>query len=506
MQGLLTQRPGASAPDDSWPEPLVDDWSATTVASEEHLEFPGFTLVGELGRGALGRVLLARQVSDGRLVAIQVLHPQPDVALEFEDWLMQQAEALRRLTHPNLVEVYGVVRGEQALGLVMEHVPGTNLARELGNGPFEWPDVVLVVTRVAAALDCAHRHGFVHGDLKPSDVLVGSDGEVKLAGLGLSGLMGGPAVSFPEFRPPELAQGGALWDHRADVYSLGVLTHELAFGRPAGPDEKPDLRSLPPLLLRPDIPPTLGSVLMRALDPDPRRRPASVQEFVAALGTPVAGSAAPAHVAPFSPDRRRSRKRSWPWLAAALAASCLLAAAVAVAFEVRSSDHPGARTGAQATAAGDLPSPPTAGSAAAEPTPSPSAPPSPSPRPSPSPSRTPSPQSTPVAAAPAFAVVGVQLTVNPASGVGQCPRAEYELVATVQTNAVGGRIRYQWLLPDGTVSTVREVQVAPGAATATLTRTWVFSGRSPAEDDASLHVLAPQDRFSNAVRLVYRCP
>src|SRR2546423_15295904 len=177
----------------------------------------GYELIVELGQGATGTVYLARQLASGREVAVRRIvggasSQDPETVLRFE----RQGRLLARLDHPGIVRVHELLRVGSDLFLVMEHVPGGDLRRVLAEGPPPDAEAARILTQVAAALDHAHERGVVHRAVRPSHVLVRTDGAIKVGDVGVAALLerqarsrtgrGGPPG--PAYLAPQQPPGG----------------------------------------------------------------------------------------------------------------------------------------------------------------------------------------------------------------------------------------------------------------------------------------------------------
>ncbi|GIW88391.1 MAG: hypothetical protein KatS3mg108_2715 [Isosphaeraceae bacterium] len=257
-----------------------------------------FLLGRRLGRGGMGEVYLARQLSLNRDVALKVLTTDPEtdpVALaRFE----AEAQAAARLSHPNIVHVYAVGHEAGVRFIAMEYVPGRTLRDRLRDEQPTIPAAVEIMRQAARALAAAHAAGLVHRDIKPDNLLLTPDGQVKVADFGIclradsqapltrTGITPGT----PLYMSPEQVQGKPL-DHRSDLYSLGVTYYHLLTGRPPFRGDNPVAVALkhvhetpPPIQpLRPEAPRTLINLVEQLLEKDPARRPASAAEVAATL-------------------------------------------------------------------------------------------------------------------------------------------------------------------------------------------------------------------------------
>ncbi len=242
--------------------------------------FPGFSEIRMLGRGGMGAVYQARQVSLDRQVALKILPSElsrdPSAAERFR----REAKALARLNHPHIVAIhdFGETRGG-SFYFVMERVDGPDLHQLIQKGPLPLPQALDIIRQICDALEFAHAQGFVHRDIKPSNILIDANGRVKVSDFGLAMLVNeknsdenGPSptltramVGTPEYVAPEQRRGDADIDHRADLYSLGVMFYEMLTGSlPCGAFEPPSSRA--------DIGRNVDRVVIRAMQAEPDKR------------------------------------------------------------------------------------------------------------------------------------------------------------------------------------------------------------------------------------------
>ncbi len=271
-----------------------------------------FTLVKELGRGAMGIVFLAHDDSLDRHVALKVIVPKPHEELARERFF-REARAQAKLTSPHVVQIHyigtahrrgrdgGPESGAAATYFAMEYVQGEALEALLERDERLDPERARVLMlEVARGLREAHAAGFIHRDIKPSNLLVDREGHVKVADFGLAKPLAaaagksltadGVVLGTPLYMPPEQIQGTDV-DHRADMYALGASFWNLIAGRPpfdgdssiaifAGHlnDPVPSLRAAVP-----DVPPPLAAIVERLMAKEPSSRFASYDELIAAL-------------------------------------------------------------------------------------------------------------------------------------------------------------------------------------------------------------------------------
>ncbi len=269
----------------------------------------------ELGKGAMGIVYLARDPLIGRLVALKTFRlgfSVGDRDLEqFRARFIREAQSAGILSHPGIVTVHDVVeRSEEGLAFIaMEYVRGTNLKMLLqGDAPLELAFVADVISQIAAALDYAHAHGVIHRDVKPANVILAGDGKVKLTDFGIARLdssnltQEGQMLGTPNYMAPEQVMGKEV-DHRADLFSLGVVLYEMLTGhKPFAGDNLTQVSHrivyepfTPPEKFVRDLPPALRTVLVKALEKNPDGRYATAGELARDLTAAVAGRNRSAH-------------------------------------------------------------------------------------------------------------------------------------------------------------------------------------------------------------------
>ncbi len=249
---------------------------------------PGFDIRDTLGGGGMGVVYLAREEAADRLVALKLVRAACDPAAR--DRFRVEVRAMARLDHPNVVRVFAVELDGLEPYFTMEYVDGPGLdQRLLADGPLPVAEAARVMEQVARAVQHAHEHGVIHRDLKPGNVVVGSDGTAKVTDFGLAkridaadGLTVPDAVlGTPGFMAPEQSGGSAgAVGPAADVYGLGSTLYALLTGRPPFVGSDPvdvavRVRTQPPTPprdLRPEIPPELEAIVLKCLAKDPADR------------------------------------------------------------------------------------------------------------------------------------------------------------------------------------------------------------------------------------------
>ncbi|MGD2120569.1 MAG: serine/threonine-protein kinase, partial [Gemmatimonadota bacterium] len=291
---LDPQPPTAAGPDDRY------------LALQAHLA-GRYSFEGELGRGGMGVVYLARDVSLDRPVAIKLLARDLGGRAEARERFLQEARTAARLSHPNIVPVHAVEEHDDLLFFVMAFIDGETVRERVERrGPMAVGEVSRLLQEVAWALDYAHGRGVIHRDIKPDNILlergtgraVVTDFGIARAGLSAGITSEGALLGTPEYVSPEQALGSEV-DGRSDVYSLGVTCFFALTGRL--PFEAESLRGIitkhihetPPSVssFRPNVPRKLARVIERCLAKDPEERfdtGADLGEAIANADTPAA--------------------------------------------------------------------------------------------------------------------------------------------------------------------------------------------------------------------------
>ena len=262
-----------------------------------------------LGEGGMGMVHRGHDPVLDRAVAIKMigLNMAKDELPDYEARFYQEARAAGGLAHPNIVVIYDIGKTDRHAYMVMEYVEGRELRDLLmRHSPFGYRDAIEVCTQVADGLAYAHARGVVHRDIKPTNIMVTSDGVVKITDFGIARMrtselktMTGIVLGSPRYMSPEQVTGRML-DQRTDIFSLGVVLYELLTGRP--PFQGDSVQGVmfqalnsaptPPSKLNPDVPRILDFVVAKAISKDPERRYATADAMAADLRSAL-GTAAP---------------------------------------------------------------------------------------------------------------------------------------------------------------------------------------------------------------------
>jgi predicted Ser/Thr protein kinase len=280
--------------------------------------FPQFEIISFIGKGGMGAVYKARQPGLDRLIALKILPPAVGNDPGFAERFNREARALARLSHPNIVAVYDFGKAGELHYLVMEFVDGANLREVERAGKLSPEQALAIVPQICDALQFAHNEGIVHRDIKPENLLMDKKGRVKITDFGIAKIINlteGKAsltgakdvMGTPHYMAPEQIEKPQTVDHRADIYSLGVvfyemLTGELPLGKFAPPSKKAPMDA------------RLDEVVMHTLEKEPERRyqhASQVKTDVETIATgappppigraPIPGAMPPVSVAPSQP-------------------------------------------------------------------------------------------------------------------------------------------------------------------------------------------------------------
>jgi predicted Ser/Thr protein kinase len=238
--------------------------------------FPQLEIIELIGRGGMGAVYKARQLALDRFVAVKVLPREAGADPAFAERFNREARALARLVHANIVAVHDVGRAGEFYFFVMEYVDGVNLRQVLRDGQLAPAQALRIVPQICDALQYAHEEGVVHRDIKPENILLDKKGRVKIADFGLAKLLGRDTGNFTltgsrqvmgtlYYMAPEQVERPQEVDHRADIYSLGVVFYEMLTGQlPVGRFPMPSQKAGTDAFL--------DEVVLRALEREPANR------------------------------------------------------------------------------------------------------------------------------------------------------------------------------------------------------------------------------------------
>jgi WD40 repeat protein/tRNA A-37 threonylcarbamoyl transferase component Bud32 len=341
------------------PSPSADPtWAApqASVEASAAQSPPGYQVLEEIGRGGMGVVYKARQLKANRLVALKVLLSGAHASAEERARFLAEAEAVARLQHPGIVQVFEIGEHDGRLFFSLELCPGGGLDRMLGGTPLPPREAAVLCEQLARAVQAAHDQGVVHRDLKPANVLFSAAGLAKVADFGLAKRLEeqgqtatGAVVGTPSYMAPEQAAGRKDVGPAADVYSLGAILYECLTGRPPFRaatllETLLQVREEEPVSVRhlqPGAPRDLETVCLKCLTKEPGRRYASANDLADELVRWLGGQTIEAR-----PAGRLERAWKWvrrnPALAGSLLAvalALLLGAGAAVWFALRADDN-----------------------------------------------------------------------------------------------------------------------------------------------------------------------
>ena len=307
MAGLGT---GVDMGPDSEPESGRTPFVVPSLEEVARL-FPQVEILGFIGRGGMGAVYKARQKSLDRVVAVKILPPGIGKNAAFAERFTREAKALARLNHPGIVTIHEFGQADGLFFFLMEFVDGVSLRHLMEVERISAREALSIVPQICDALQYAHDQGIVHRDIKPENILLDRLGRVKVADFGLAKLVGtdaggspltpalspgggegvsalteaGKVMGTPQYMAPEQREHPTEVDHRADIYSLGVVFYQMLTGElPGKPIEAPSRRG--------QVDGRLDDVVLRAMEKEPQRRYQQVSQMRTAVET-IAGTLDP---------------------------------------------------------------------------------------------------------------------------------------------------------------------------------------------------------------------
>jgi eukaryotic-like serine/threonine-protein kinase len=306
---------------------------------------PGYEIIGELGRGGMGIVYRARQVALKRLVAVKVILAGAHADDRERASFRTEAEAVARLQHPNIVQIYDIAEHDGLPYFSFEFVDGPSLEKQTGGRPLPALEAAQMVQTLARAMHYAHQQGIIHRDLKPSNILLRASHVPKITDFGVAKLLDGAGrqtatgefIGTPHYMAPEQAGGsGRQIGPAADVYSLGAILYQLLTGRPpfVGSsvlevlEQVRSRQPLPPSRVAADlqsagaltapVPRDLETICLKCLEKEPRFRYATAYDLAEDLSRFLAGE-------PIQARPPAWWERTWKWARRRPAAAALAA-------------------------------------------------------------------------------------------------------------------------------------------------------------------------------------
>ncbi|MBA7624085.1 Serine/threonine-protein kinase PknD [subsurface metagenome] len=297
--GAEADKAGASDPTSDVPTSATPPGSfSPPEPAELARQFPQLEILELLGQGGMGVVYKARQKQLDRLVALKILPPQVAQTEAFAERFTREARSLARLNHPHIVMVHDFGHTEDGLYyFIMEFIDGTDLRHVIQAGELSAAESLAIVPQICEALQFAHEEGIVHRDIKPENILLDKKGRVKIADFGLAKLLDRPATVYtltqagqrmgtPHYMAPEQIEHPGQVDHRADIFSLGVVFYEMLTG------ELPLGRfPLPSRKVHVDV--RLDEVVLKTLEKEPERRYQHASEVKTDVEAIAEGAAPP---------------------------------------------------------------------------------------------------------------------------------------------------------------------------------------------------------------------
>jgi serine/threonine protein kinase len=299
-----------------------------------------YQILEELGRGGMGVVYKAKDTKLKRTVALKFLPPELTHISEVKERFMREAQAAAALDHPNICTVYEFDEAEEKTFISMAYVEGQSLRKKLESGPLELDEALRIALQVAQGLQIAHKKRIIHRDIKSTNIMVTEDNQAKIMDFGLARMTGGTlltqegmAMGTIAYMSPEQARGEEV-DHRTDIWSLGVVMHEMFTGQLPfkGEHEQAIVYSIlkerpePLTDIKADIPVSVVEVVSKALEKNPDKRYQQAEELLDDLKSISAGIVPEEIRVRIKKEKLRKRKRAFLYGGAA----GLVLAAVAI--------------------------------------------------------------------------------------------------------------------------------------------------------------------------------
>lgn len=265
------------------------------------MKYGRYEIIKEIGSGSMGVVHLANDPQINRMVAVKVLRKDRSENEEFVRRFHKEAQVIGRLSHPNIVSIYDIGEEQGEIFIAMEFIEGISLAEALLERFFSVPEVIEFGIQIAETLEYAHSKGVIHRDIKPNNIILQSNGCIKITDFGIARIestgvtlhtQAGVIIGTPAYMSPEQVLGQEV-DKRSDIFSLGIVLYELSTGRrPFGGDGKTMMTIFneimqftpqEPSVSASTVPREFSRIIMKALQKNPDKRFQSGKELAASL-------------------------------------------------------------------------------------------------------------------------------------------------------------------------------------------------------------------------------
>ena len=197
-----------------------------------------YQIISKIGSGGTSVVYKAERLADGKLVAIKVIRGELENIKEHERYFRLEAEALNKMSHRNVRRILGVGQWNDSLYMATEYIDGKTLKEIVSEGPLDTKTALDYALQIIAGIEHAHRRDIIHRDIKPQNIIVANDGNVKIVDFGIARMTsqttrtmaGKDVVGSVHYLSPEQARGAQV-DNRSDIYSFGIMLYEMFTGR-----------------------------------------------------------------------------------------------------------------------------------------------------------------------------------------------------------------------------------------------------------------------------------
>ncbi|GAB2190376.1 hypothetical protein MAH1_19840 [Sessilibacter sp. MAH1] len=333
--------------------------------SEIKPNYQNYEIIKELGRGGMGVVYLAKDLRLNRLVAIKQL--QGNVADDkSQEFLLNEARTQAAFNHPNIIQIYDTIEGEQAPAIVMEYVNGENLSSKITEQNTSLTTKLRWLKQIAGALACAHQNGIIHRDLKPENILISDNNIVKLSDFGISSKLFSAHKNLSDNDLKKTSLFGSIYwvspeeilehdvDFSSDLFSFGCVAYTLICSRHPfidirkNPSKKETIeallneRPIEPVHFEPNLDPRINNLILQTLEKDKKKRPLSSVWIETYLNSILSEKVSPhtldlSDTQPLEPVRKSSKRR---WQLATFIAITLIVAAGSIFYIQNNKNQP----------------------------------------------------------------------------------------------------------------------------------------------------------------------